>query len=279
MGWVKFVRHLVLAFESAWVDTVSIYLFGTFIGGYSGNFNHMGIATSRGNGLRVGFVFSLYAVYLFGFGVAHMLLRGRHPARIFVTGMLQALLLFLCDLVYNLAIRPDEINPLGGNSHPPPDGTSDESIPWTLLLASAGFAMQNEIGYYTTGTPVVTLITAHSQDIVLAFLDRWIYSDDVRVRNTAKNVENSLILVASYITGCVLAGLWVVMGQRASPWAFTPVAFVIFVHTLAESVGECVSRTPPEERRPERARWAESAREQRRLLAGQSKQPNSSFGA
>jgi hypothetical protein len=27
-------------------------LFGTFISGYSGNFNHMGLATSRGNGLR-----------------------------------------------------------------------------------------------------------------------------------------------------------------------------------------------------------------------------------
>ena len=265
---VKFVRHIVLAFESAWVDTSSVYLFGTFISGYSGNFNHMGIATSRGNGLRVAFVFAMYAVYLIGFGVAHMLLRGRHPVRIFITGMLEALLLFLCDLIYNTAVRPNEVDSLGGTSHPPPDSTANEGLPWTLLLASAGFAMQNEVGYYTSGTSVVTLITIHSQNIVMAFLDRWVYSDDVRVRKTVNDVETSMILVVSYIIGCILAGVWVVLGQRASPWAFTPIAFIILVHTLSESVAECVSRTPLVEQRVERSQWDES-RDQRRLLAAE----------
>lgn len=264
---IKFVRHTVLAFESAWVDTASVYLFGTFISGYSGNFNHMGIATSRGNGLRVAFVFAMYAVYLLGFAVAHMLLRGRHPVRIFITGLLEALLLFLCDLVYNVAVRPNEVAPLGGGSHPPPDSTASERLPWSLLLASAGFAMQNEVGYYTSGTSVVTLITIHSQNVVMAFLDRWIYSDGVRIRKTVRDVETSMVLVVSYIVGCLLAGVWVVWGQRASPWAFTPIAFIILVHTLSESVGECVSRTPPVERRPERLNQWEGMREQRRLLA------------
>jgi len=269
---VKFLRHIVLAFESAWVDTSSIYLFGTFISGYSGNLNHMGIATSRGNGLRVAFVFAMYAVYLVGFAVAHMLLRSRHPVRIFITGALEALLLFLCDLIYNTAVRPNELDSLGETSHPPPDGTTNEQVPWILLLASAGFAMQNEVAYYTSGTSVVTLITIHSQNIVIAFLDSWVFSEDVRIRKTVRDVEASMILVVSYILGCFLAGVWVVFGQRASPWAFTPIAFLIAVHTLSEAVGECVSRMPPVERRVERMPLGD--REQRRLLAAQREMAN-----
>ena len=208
-----------------------------------------------------------------GFAVSHMLLRGRHPMRIFLTGMLEALSLMLCDIIINVVRRPAELDPFGGTSHPVPDGTSNEKIYWALLLASAGFAMQNEIAYYTSGTGVVTLITIHSQNIVMAFLDRWIYSDDVRIRKTVKDVETSIILVVTYVIGCLLAGVWVVLGQRASSWAFTPIAFVIFVHTLSESVGECVSRTPPVERRVERSQW-DDMREQRRLLAAQNEKAN-----
>lgn len=276
MKLVSILRHAVLAFESAWVDTSSVYIFETFISGYSGNFNHMGIATSRGNGLRVLFVFAMYGVYLIGFGVAHMLLRGRHAARIFVTGTIEALLLFLCDLIYNLAVLPNEEASNDSDTRVVPDATSNDMLPWTLLLASAGFAMQNEVAYYTSGTPVVTLITVHSQNIVMAFLDRWVYSDDVRIRKTVDSVQESLVLVIAYIIGCLLAGVWVVLGQRASPWAFTPIAFIIAVHTLAESIAECIS--PPDSKKDDRTviRQVEYSdyptdavqqRENRRLLA------------
>ena len=157
---VKFVRHIVLAFESAGRHGVRLpvwHLYQRPFGQFQPH-GHRDVARKRA-ARRV--CLAMYAVYLIGFAVAT--LSGCHPMRIFITGAGGALA--LCDIVITVK-NTCGANPLGGTRtvlwSPP-----NEKMPGFLWRAVRHV---NEVAYYL---PASGDLTPNHRNIA-AFFNRWI---------------------------------------------------------------------------------------------------------
>lgn len=131
-------RIALLTFTAAWIDTCTLYLFGVFVGAYSGNFNQASIALLDNDGERVGFVFAAYAVYLLGYGTAHVLLReGAGPGRAAFVNFVVATTVFLADVIAN-ALYPGDAGGLSRSSRASPRSSCLRSSTKSWAAATVG---------------------------------------------------------------------------------------------------------------------------------------------
>ena len=210
------MRAAVMAAPVSWADTATVYLHSVFIASVTGNVVKVGFLLSEGDYDGVAYFVAIYASYALGYGCAHLLLT-RAPFgaafRSTVVALLVALLFVLAD-----AFRD-----------------SNDKRPRSLFVATFGISMINELGYYSTGgVGVVSIITGHTQKVVLGTLELLVRSP--KPRASAADVILGSTLIVTYYVFTILAGAWLVFGTaEMRQWALVPPAAVLALFGVVDA--------------------------------------------
>ena len=260
------IEIFFLAIASGMIDTSTLERSDFFVGGFTGNFNHFGIRVAAECPGASVFVVIVYVVYCLGFGVSHLVvsclpIEQRRPS--LILPLIEVLCLVFSDVWghfsnFDLGRSASTEILCSTLCDASPGVLPWHDLPWHVLLACLAASIHNENAFSTTGVPVVTLVTGHTQTMMLYLFDmrrnreNQQKSDELPFQRPSPGKEDfkkSAVIVAGYLLGCVFAGQIVVkLDYGVRQWALLFPAGIVFVHCVVASLGPDVpssARTPP----------------------------------